>query len=154
MPIGYGPPYGLGSSSAAPVRTGGTLLDAANGVSWGSRKIDPVTRDYVVGSNGRIEGTSDIQHLVHMAVSTELGSSAVRNLGQQLRLIERISPNFQSLVRATLERAVQHLVDSGFIEVVDTTVEVVRPGVASARLIWRDLTLSLNDPNSVQETAV
>mgnify|MGYP000142922689 CR=1 FL=1 len=97
---------------------------------------------------------SDVQQLVHMAVATDLGSSAVRNLGQQLRQIERVSSNFEALVTNALEGAVQHIVNAGLIEVVGVVVEVVRPGVAHARLLWRDLTLAPDDPNSAQETAI
>lgn len=132
-------PYGLGTPSTAPSVGGVVLRDAFTGESTGSRKIDPFTGDYSVDAHGRILGMSDTQQLVLMAVRTDKGSSAMRSLGHSLRSIERITTNFTRRVDAELRAAVQHIVNRGLIAVLETSVELVRPGVALARLRWRDL---------------
>lgn len=144
---GYGPPYGSGTSSAAPVAGGGLLINKSTNESTGSRFIDPRTKDYVLDANGKALGMNDVAQLVHVAVSTDRGSSAVRNLGQELARIDRISPNFARRVSDTLVGCVQHLVDLGLIEVVDIFVDTVKyvPGRAYARLVWRDLTVNSSD---------
>lgn len=153
--IGYGPPYGSGTSSAAPSTTGGLLHDPTFDRSWGSRKIDPAKKDYVVdATTGRTLGMCDVQQLVLLALCTEKGSSAVRALGQELRTIDRASANFQIRAQTTLQAAVAHLVDAGLIEVLGIVVESPAPGRGQARLVWRDLTVDLADPNSIQETVV
>lgn len=132
-------PYGIGTPAVASELGGSLLRDETTGQSWGSRKIDPVTKDYVLDDNGRILGMSDGHQLVLLAVSTTKGSSAMRQLGQDIKSIDRITNNFVRRVDTTLRAAVQHLVDKELIEVLDVTVDVVRPGVTLARLRWRDL---------------
>lgn len=133
-------PYGLGTPAVASDLGGSILRDETTGEARGSRKIDPSTGDYVLDDTGRIAGMSDIHQLVILAVSTTKGSAAVRRLGQELKLIDRITPSTPRRIDATLRAAVQHLVNPGLIEVVDTDVSVVRSGVVLARLHWRDLT--------------
>lgn len=132
-------PYGIGTPAVATELGGKLFQDAASGEQTGSRKIDPLTRDYEINDYGRIAGMSNVKQLVLLAVSTKRGSSAMRELGQELQSIERITSNFARRVDTTLRRSVQHLVDRGLITVIDTTVEIVRPGVARARLRWRDI---------------
>lgn len=132
-------PYGIGTPAAATESGGSILRDETTGQAWGSRKIDPVTKDYVLDDNGRILGMSDVHQLVLLAVSTTKGSSAMRQLGQEIKGIDRITTNFVRRVDTTLRAAVQHLVDKELIEVLGVTVDVVRPGVTLARLRWRDL---------------
>lgn len=132
-------PYGIGTPAVADALGGSTLRDASTGEQLGSRKIDPATGDYVLDENGRILGMSSITQLVLLAVSTTKGSAAMRQLGQELRKIDRITSNLPRRVDNTLRAAVQHIVNRGLIEVVGTEVEVVRPGVVLARMRWRDL---------------
>ncbi len=132
-------PYGYGTPAATAMTSGGQILkDSSSGASQGSRQIDPLTKDYVLSSTGRIAGMSNTKQLVYMAVLTTKGSAAMRSLGQEIMLIERITSNFVRRVDTTLRAAVQHLVDREFIEVIGTEVAIVRPGVAKARFRWRD----------------
>lgn len=131
-------PYGIGTPAVATGLGGKILRDSSTGRSTGSRALDPTTKTYLLDSNGRILGMDDLQHLVLMAVSTEKGSSAMRELGHELRKIERITSNFQQRVASTLTAAVQHLVRRKLITVVGVSVQLVRPGVAKAILEWRD----------------
>jgi len=142
-------PYGLGTPAVAAELGGKVLRNEQNGESTGSRRIDPVTGDYVLDDNGRILGMDDVKHLVFMAVATDKGSSAMRQLGHELRRIDRITSNFTRRVDSTLRAAVQHLVNRELIEVVGTEVQVIRPGVAFARLRWRDLETGLEDETIV-----
>lgn len=132
-------PYGIGTPATAPAQGGKILRDTSNGFSTGSRKIDPLTKDYVLDDYGRLVGMGDLHQLVFLAVSTTKGSSAMRSLGQDLRRIERISSNFQRRVDTTLRAALQSLVNARRIEVISTSVEIIRPGVVRTRLRWRDL---------------
>lgn len=149
---GSGPPYGTGTPTTAPLATGNILADST-GTTTGSRFIDPTTRDYVIDSNGRTTGMSNVQQLVYLAVSTDLGSSAVQALGQQLKQIDRITANFERQVTTTLTASVQHIVDQGLMQVVDVIVERVGPSVARARLRWRDLSVDASTTN-IQETVI
>lgn len=133
-------PYGEGTAAVALDGGGKPITNPYSGLQNGSRKIDPFTRDYVVDSTtGRPQGMTNAQQLVYLAVRTDKGSSAMRALGQELMRIQRITSNFVRRVDDTLKSAVQHIVDRGIIQVVGTQVDIVRPGVAKARIRWRDL---------------
>lgn len=142
-------PYGLGTPEAAPDLGGKALTHPDTGEQTGSRQIDPATKDYVLDDYGRIAGMSNVHQLVLLAVSTKKGSAAMRQLGHELMSIQRISANFARRADSELRRAVQHLVNRGLVEVVGTSVDIVRPGVARARLMWRDLT---SFDGAIQET--
>jgi hypothetical protein len=134
------PPYGSGTPAVAQDGGGLALKNFTSGEQDGSRRIDPLTKDYVLdATTGRIKGMNDTQQLVYMAVATTKGTSAMQSLGQELMLIQRITSNFARRVDSTLRAAVQHIVDRKLIEVVGTQVDVVRPGVARVLLQWRDL---------------
>jgi hypothetical protein len=148
QPFGTGP-YGLGTPATATSIGGSILRDTTTGESLGSRQIDPLTKDYVLDDNGRLLGMSDVKQLVLIAVSTTKGSSAMRELGHELRSIDRITANFAARVRNTLLAAVQHIVDRRLIEVLDVVVELVRPGVAKVRLRWRDVSTQNEETTEV-----
>lgn len=121
------------------------------GVQQGSRRIDPVTKNYVLDSTGRIAGMKNVHQLVLMAVSTTKGTAAMRALGHEFRKIDRISANLLRRIDDTIRGAVNHLVTRGLIEVVSTSAEVSQPGRAFARLRWRDLT---SGSSRVEDTLV
>lgn len=143
-------PYGLGTPAAAPDLGGKALTHPDTGEQTGSRHIDPATKDYALDDYGRIAGMSNVHQLVLLAVSTKKGSAAMRQLGNELMNIQRITTNFARRADSELRRAVQHLVDRRLIEIVGTSVDIVGPGVARARLLWRDLT---DFDGEIQETA-
>lgn len=143
-------PYGIGTPATAPEQGGALLRDTVTGQTRGARRIDPLARDYVLDENGRLLGVDNIKQLVQLAISTSRGSAAMRRLGQALREIDRVSPNFQRRVDQALREAVQHLVNDDLIEVVGTEVQILRSGVAFARLRWRDLETGLDEEELVQ----
>lgn len=138
-------PYGIGVPATAAAPGGKVLRDPNTGQATGSRRIDPVTKDYVLDEHGRILGMSNTRQLVLMAVTTAKGSAAMRQLGHEIFRIGRVSPNFERRVDFELRRAVQHLVDRDLIEVVEVQVRLLKAGVALARLRWRDLSTGRDD---------
>ena len=141
---------GFGTPSTAAVPGGAFLRDTKTGKSFGARKIDPQTRDYVLDSNGRILGVDYVRHVVQMSVHTERYSSAVQEMGHMLRAIDRITPNIEQQIFTTLSEAVQPLVEQGLVEVVGftnfvagTDLNGMRRGAIYGVFRWRDLTTGL-----------
>lgn len=133
-------PYGIGQPSDANPNGGGALRGQFTDQPTGSRRIDPRSKDYVLNEWGRIRGMDDTQQLVLLAVSTDRGSSAVRELGHELKKIDRITDNFERRVDSTFRTALEHLVSRGMIAIHSVTVERASvPGRAFARIVWRDL---------------
>lgn len=129
-PTGYGSP----SQSANPSQK--VLLDAAAGVSTGSRRINPVTRDYVFNSDGNIEGMNNVRQLVQLAVT---------NAAPQLQELEKLDAGFEKGVLSVVTTAVAPLVAQGIIEVVGVSVRTneeggLKPGQAVTVFKWRDRT--------------
>lgn len=129
-PAGFGEPTqnGLGSNVVLP--------DSKVGGSHGSRKINPITRDYVVNSDGRIEGMNNVQHLVQLAVT---------KAAPELQRIDKLDGGFEREVLAILTTALAPLVAQDFIEVRGVTVRVgkaggLQPGQAVTLLRWFDRT--------------
>lgn len=140
-------PAGFGTPATATVPGGAFLRDTKTGKSLGARKIDPNTKDYVLDSNGRLLGVDYVRHVVQMSIHTERGSAAVQEMGHRLRLIDRITPNIEAQILATLTEAVQPLVDQGLIAVVGFSHFVagndangMKRGAVYGRFLWRDLT--------------
>lgn len=142
-------PYGIGTPTSAS--SGGKILrNTLTGQSTGSRRLDPKTKDYVLDEYGRIEGMSNVQQLVLVAVSTEQGSSAVRTLGQDLKKIDRITNNFEKRVENVLRAALSHLTDDNLIEIKSiTTTRLPTTGRAYTKLVWRDLTTDLEHSEEI-----
>ena len=143
-------PAGFGTPATATVPEGAFLRDTKNGRSLGARKIDPVTKDYVLDDNGRILGVNYVRHVVQMSVHTERGSAVVQAMGHRLRTIDRITPNIEAQILATLTEAVSPLVTQGLIEVVGFSHFVagndlngLNRGAVYGRFQWRDLTTGL-----------
>lgn len=137
---------GIGAPLAGNPQSG-VVFQGQDSASNGSRYIDPHTRDYVINSDGRIAGTPNVPHLVQFAITTERNSSAVRSIGQELRKLDRITPNFEKRVLSVLTDALQPLIDARLVEVVgfasfksSSTDKGVSSGRVYGRLLWRDLT--------------
>lgn len=140
-------PAGFGTSEPATTRGGAFLRDTLTGKSFGVRKIDPTTRDYVIDEHGRLLGMNYVQHVVQMSVHTEQGSAAVQSMGHRLRTMQRVTPNFEKQMLAVLTDALQPLIDRGYIEVLGfshfragNNRNGLRPGATYGRLRWKDLT--------------
>jgi hypothetical protein len=151
MPTGTGL-QGAGTTPAgfgAPTQTGrGTnvvLPDMSVGGSHGSRKINPITRDYVMNDDGRIEGMNNVQQLVQLAVT---------NAEPELMRLDRLDAGFEKGMLAILSAAVAPLVAQGLIEVVGVSVRMneaggLKPGQAVTLFKWRDRTTSEERSESV-----
>jgi hypothetical protein len=138
---------GFGTSAAATEPEGAFLRDTRTGKSLGARKIDPNTRDYMLDDNGRVLGLDYVKHAVQMSLHTDHGSSVDTRMGQKLRSLDRITPNFERRVLAVLTEALQPLISLGYVEVLGFTAFTVgtnrnglQRGAVYGRLRWRDLT--------------
>lgn len=140
-------PYGIGTPAVAEAAGGKLLRDSVSGKSTGSLLIQD--GDYVFDENGRLLGMDDVKQLVYLAVKTTKGSSAMRELGQTIRKIDRITSNIEYRVEATLRAAVKHLIDKELVEIISVKVEQIREGVVIARMAWRNLLTGKADAESV-----
>ncbi len=139
-------PAGWGTPALADAPCGDILRDPATGRRTGSRRINPLTRDYEMDGCGRILGDHEVRHLVQMAVHTLKGSSAMRTLGLQTTGMSRITGDFERRLLGAVTNAVEHLVSAGLIEVIGVTEyragarNGLREGQVYARFRWRDRT--------------
>jgi hypothetical protein len=147
---------GFGTSTEATALGGSFLRDTLTGASLGTRKIDPVTKDYAMDNeNGRILGQHYVQHAVQMSIATVQGSAADTEMGHRLGSLDRISPNFERQVEALLAEAVKPLTDRGLIEVKgfrQVTLGSGRNGLERGTIyghfLWKDLTTGLEHKES------
>jgi hypothetical protein len=139
-------PAGWGTPDLADVPCGAVLRDPATGASTGSRKVDPLTRDYAMDGCGRILGEDDTRHLVQMALRTLKASSAMRSLGLDTTGLQRITGDFERRLTGAVSNAVAHIVVAGRIEVLGISEYRagarggLQEGRVYARFRWRDLT--------------
>ncbi len=151
--------YGAGSqpagSSAAGYGTpalghepfGDLLQIAETGAMSSARLIDQTTRDYVLDADsGRLRGMNAVHQIVQMSVQTNKASSAVREMGNELHKVDRITDNFQLHCLTILTDALQSPISRGLVEILDFSVfkaargSGLREGQTYGRLRWRDLT--------------
>lgn len=128
-------PAGFGAPSQADPDSSVVLPDASVGGSHGSRKINPIERDYVL-DEGRLAGMNNVQQLVQLAVT---------KAEPQLSALDRLDGGFQKAVLAVLTAAVAPLVSQGLIEVVGVSVRMnesggLKKGQAVTLFKWRDRT--------------
>lgn len=151
MPLGAGfqpagsSPAGFGAPTQTGLGSNVVLPDSRVGGSHGSRKIHPVTRDYVMNDEGRIEGMNNVQQLVQLAIT---------NAEPELQKLDRLDSAFQKGVLAILSAAVAPLVEQGLIDVVGVSVRMneeggLKPGQAVTKFNWRDRTTSEERSESV-----
>ena len=140
-------PYGIGTPTPATAPSGGLLRDPTTGRTMDARRIDPSIRDYALDTSaGRILGMSATKHNVIIAVHTELNSSAMRGLGQELRKLDRVTSNFQRRLEATITSCLKHLIDRQLVRVLGITTfragakDGLQPGQTYGRLSFVDLT--------------
>lgn len=132
-------PAGVGTPALAPFTAGTVQRSAVNGLSTGARSIDPKTKQYVFDANGRVTGMTSTQQLVQLAVSTTLGSSAVRTLGQSLAKIDRITSNFTRRITDVYTLALGDLVARRLIAIKSIDVQQVQGSRAFVLIKWADL---------------
>lgn len=112
-------PAGLGVVVSAPApRT-------RAGVTWDtvSPRLDPVTRAIALDASGTPVLADGVEQRVQIRLSTDKGSSVIRQLGNDLRKIDRITDNFQKRVDTTVRAALADMVNSGEIVLESVTAE-------------------------------
>lgn len=126
---------GFGSPLQASYSTSSSLTDSVNSTRYGSRKINPVTRDYDM-EDGRILGMGNVQQLVQLAVT---------NAEPELRKLDKLDSSFERGVRAVLSAALAPLAAQRIVEFIGVSVRMnaaggLQPGQAVVTMRWRDLT--------------
>lgn len=130
---------GYGSVDAAAIPSPNLFNDPYAPRRLDSRRIDPVTRDYVMDASGSILGMTRGQQAVELALLTNLGSSCVATIGNSLSDVKVIADSFINDISAKVNQALSAAVAAGMITVVD--VKVQRVGASGAFIVtrWRDL---------------
>lgn len=137
---------GFGSPTRGTEEGGAILRDETTGASFGGRKIDPSTGDYVLDENDRLVGMNNIQQLVMLAVL---------NAAPALQDIDRLTDGFDRAASAILSNECQSLVDQGLIEVIgvrDVRLGArggLKQGQAVYKFLWRDLTTSTDQESPI-----
>lgn len=132
---------GLGAPAIGQSMPGVVLRDPATQAMSSSRGIDSVSRDYLYDvANGRLIGMDDVRQLVQLALSTEIGSSAMRSLGNELRRIDRITSNFERRVNDAIAAALSDLIARKVVALQDVVIQRFAATKTFVRVEWRDLT--------------
>lgn len=132
-------PGGLGDPNENPRRRGVVFRDTRTGLPMSARRIDPGTKRYVLDEFGRITGMTAAQQGVHLAVSTDLGTAAVREIGNRLKSIKTIVASFQRELETVYTDALARLTQAGLVQIVDVTSKRVGSSRAYVQVRWRDL---------------
>lgn len=138
-------PAGVGTPSVGTANMGVVMRSATDGTIANARNIDPGTRQYVIGTNGRITGMTSTRQLVQLAVSTTLGSSVVKQLGNDLSRVDRITDNFARRVSDVFTIALASLVARKLIAINAIDVQQVQGSRAYALIKWTDLSTGLEE---------
>jgi hypothetical protein len=139
---------GYGTVPDSTADDGRIFRDSATGARLSGRQVNPDTGDYEVDENGRILGMTTARQLVLFAIKTVRDSSAVKGMGNQLALIDRISSNFEQRILTILTDALKRPIALGMITVLGFSDFKkgpdfgLRRGAVYGRLRWRDNTTS------------
>jgi hypothetical protein len=137
-PFGAGP-YGFGSTPTPPSPDGQVYYDAALGRTMTGRHIDPKTRQYVFDVAGRVAGQDTVPQRVGLAYMTARDSSALRDFGERLSLVEQAGDGFEREIEALAREPVQSLIDQKFMRIDRVVVEKLGNG-SFLEITWTDLT--------------
>lgn len=133
-------PFGFGAPATASP-TVGKPLTKADGSQGDARKIDPVTKDYVIDpTTGRTVGFDGVQQQVYLALVTVKGSSAVADLGQEFTSLKLIPENIQALVEDKVREALAALIQKNKVQLIRVDTELNRNKALAIRVKWMDLT--------------
>ncbi len=91
---------------------------------------------------------SGVRQMVLLAVSTELESSAQKEVGRDFRAIDRVTNDFEQRLDRRLRAALQRLVDAGLIQIDRVATTRLGAGKTFTRLHWRDLTTGTDNVDS------
>jgi len=128
--VGFGTPFGIGTpdEAAAPP----TIAPQA------ARFLDPLTRDYTVGSDGEYLRMPSLRQRVELALGTLKASSSVQPTAG-LTLPDKIDGNYERRVRFAVNSALAFLVKSGELRIDAVTLLESRPGRSDIRVAFTDL---------------
>lgn len=140
-PLGFSL-FGFGSPATLGMDQGFTLQENVNGVSRDARNIDQFTRDYVIDTDGIVQGQSAIAQQVFLAVSTTLGSSVVQELGSQFSNVKTFDAStFKNQMTNIVQQCLADLIKNGSITLVDVVAQQNSNGIAGNVFIqWLDNT--------------
>lgn len=146
MPVGAGfSPMGVsiagyGGVDAAPIQEQTILIDSNTGIAQNSRKVDPITGQYVYDTLDRVEGMSGIEQLVMLRAGTLIKSSAVFTLGMAAPS-GVIGSSTQRKLEDDIRLAMKDLVDAKLIKIVSVSINQVPGGgghVIRRFFTWQD----------------
>lgn len=152
----YGFPYGVTQISSQPIVNSPVLpsdLTDINNQIQSARVINPLTMDYELNANGTFTGQSVVQTSVYLALFTQLNSSAVFGMGQNISSIKVITPNITTQVANQVNLALTSLINQGLVVLLNVSVSNPAQGELTVQVQWQDLTVnSANQP--IQTTNV
>ena len=125
---------GLAVPERAPERTAVTSLGYPV-----SPRLDPATRAIVLDRFGTPELADGTEQRVLIALSMDLGSSAVRTLGNTLSSIKTIGDNFDKRIDLTVREALDSMVVSREIRILSVEPQRVGQTGIFARVTWAKL---------------
>lgn len=140
---------GFGANNLASVPARNLLNNPFGPGSLSSRRIDPVTRDYVMGTSGSIQGMTEAQQAVELAFTEVIGKTAVNGLGNSLAEIKVIADDFVTQVQGKISAALSKAVNRGLISV--QSIDVQRMGItgAYATTRWTDLSTNIQQERTI-----
>lgn len=131
-PIGAAP-FGYGSPATVENKKG-LALQTNNG-QGGARKIDPRTKDYVMGSNGRLEGQDAVEARVYLAIATVRNSSSVLDFGQDFTSVQLATRNVNAIMTDLVSQALTDLIVDGSITLNGVEVQIVENNTGSRQAL-------------------
>lgn len=138
-------PYGYGTPATSGGLEGVPLADAAR-TTQGSRWINPLTRRWEFGADGRAKGMANVRHLVLMRILTLRDSAAWKGGLEAPGGV--IGTNFAAKRADAIRTALADLVTQRLIAIESITVDAkARP--VFTRVQWRDLTTNKLDGTEV-----
>ena len=131
-PIGAAP-FGYGSPATIENKTG-LPLQTSQG-QGGARKINPRTKDYVMGANGRLEGQDAIEARVYLAIATVRNSSSVLDFGQDFTSVQLATQNVNAKLNDLVSQALNDLIADSSITLNGVDVQIVENNSGSRQAL-------------------
>lgn len=148
MPIGAGfcpaglaaAGYGIPDTGTQPLNA--MLPDLRTALQQTGRAINPLTRDYVMRTDGRLQGVATVSQLVQIALTTQLGTSALATLGIDMQSAREKGSDFQRQMATLVAGALSQLVQQGLVQLnaVIVSEPPSNPDGGIAIVKWTDLT--------------
>lgn len=108
---------GYGSITSAEVKDSKMLVDSQTNTQSNARKIDVLTRDYVLSTNGKVAGMDKISQQVYLAIATNLNSSCLKNFGLAFNQLQTLDEYTAQTVVDMVNVALNPLISQKTIEI-------------------------------------